>query len=38
MTNEIILVCLLAFLAVLSLTLWVRYRSRILSDETSLLR
>ena len=38
MTNAIVLVCLLAFMAVLSLTLWVRYRSRILSDEASMLR
>ena len=38
MPNAIVLVCLLAFMAVLSLTLWVRYRSRILSDEASMLR
>lgn len=38
MTNTTVLICLLAFMAVLSLTLWVRYRSRILSDEASMLR
>ena len=38
MTNATVLFCLLALMAVLSLTLWGRYRSRILSDEASMLR
>ena len=38
MTNATVLFCLLAFLTVLSLTLWCSYRSRILSDEASMLR
>jgi hypothetical protein len=38
MTNATVLFCLLALMAVFSLTLWGRYRSRILSDEASMLR
>ena len=38
MPNATVLFCLLAFLTVLSLTLWCSYRSRILSDEASMLR